>query len=110
MSNKLSEIEKEVQLRSPGDASRKLLLKDVVADCERRWFEAALKAALSGEVEMQTLVGQMFCSGYGVPVDMKKGKYWLQKSAGTSEDARKSLSNLSVGKAAMDSQTLPTST
>jgi hypothetical protein len=108
MSSKFSESKKEGELKSSG----RVPLKDVVADCERRWFEDALKAAKSGEVDMQSLVGQMFCSGYGVAVDVNQGKFWLQKSADANEDARKSLSNLSVGEvvdiAGMDSQTFAT--
>lgn len=68
MSRKLSDSTKEGQLKS----SSRVPLKDVVADCERRWFEDTLKAAKSGEVDMQSLVGQMFCSGYGVAVDVKQ--------------------------------------
>ncbi len=47
-------------------------LREVVADCEKRWFEQTLKAAKNGDVAMQSLVGQMFCSGYGVTANMKK--------------------------------------
>jgi hypothetical protein len=47
-------------------------LKEVVANCEQRWFEQTLKAAKSGDVSSQCLVGQMFCSGYGVQANVKK--------------------------------------
>lgn len=47
-------------------------LREVVANCEHRWFEQTLKAAKSGDISSQCLVGQMFCSGYGVPVNVKK--------------------------------------
>ncbi len=47
-------------------------LREVVADCEKRWFEQTLKAAKNGDVAMQSLVGQMFCSGYGVTANLKK--------------------------------------
>jgi len=47
-------------------------LKEVVASCEQRWFEQTLKAAKNGDISSQCLVGQMFCSGYGVPANVKK--------------------------------------
>ncbi|BBN10130.1 hypothetical protein MPTK1_5g01210 [Marchantia polymorpha subsp. ruderalis] len=89
--SKKSESKKEEALRSRGE---RVPLKDVVADCERRWFEATLKAARSGDVSMQSLVGQMFCSGYGVAPDLKKGRLWLQKSAEVDKDARVLLASL----------------
>ncbi|KAL2642507.1 hypothetical protein R1flu_010094 [Riccia fluitans] len=90
--SKKSESKKEEALRSKGE---RVPLKEVVADCERRWFEATLKAARSGDVSMQSLVGQMFCSGYGVAPDLKKGKLWLQKSAEVDKEARLLLASLS---------------
>jgi hypothetical protein len=47
-------------------------LKQVVAECERQWFDQTLKAAKAGETAMQTLVGQMLCSGYGASVNVKE--------------------------------------
>ena len=47
-------------------------LADVVSDCVKRWFQDTLKEASAGDPAMQVLVGQMFCSGYGVPKDTKK--------------------------------------
>ncbi|XP_024356641.1 uncharacterized protein [Physcomitrium patens] len=73
-------------------------LREVVANCEHRWFEQTLKAAKSGDISSQCLVGQMFCSGYGVPVNVKKGKYWLQKAAELDMEARSLLASLSVGR------------
>ncbi|GLJ27345.1 hypothetical protein SUGI_0536660 [Cryptomeria japonica] len=63
----------EVQKRSP--------LKEVVTDCTKRWFQESLKEAKSGDVGLQILVGQMYCSGYGIPPDIKKGKSWFQKAS-----------------------------
>ncbi|KAL3695237.1 hypothetical protein R1sor_009313 [Riccia sorocarpa] len=91
--SKRSESKKEEGLRSKGG---RVPLKEVVADCERRWFEATLKAARSGDVSMQSLVGQMFCSGYGVAPDLKKGRLWLQKSAEVDKEARLLLASLDV--------------
>lgn len=70
-------------------------LREVVADCEKRWFEQTLKAAKNGDVAMQSLVGQMFCSGYGVTANLKKGKLWLQKAAESDMEARSLLASLS---------------
>ncbi|KAG6488803.1 hypothetical protein ZIOFF_050054 [Zingiber officinale] len=47
-------------------------LKDVVADCTRRWFQDALKEAKAGDVAMQIMVGQMYHVGYGVPINEQK--------------------------------------
>jgi len=47
-------------------------LRNVVAQCEKRWYERTLKVAQSGDVAMQILVGQMLCSGYGVAVNVKE--------------------------------------
>lgn len=83
MSSKLSErSKKETQVtRREGASSARVPLKDVVADCERRWFAATLQAAKNGDVDMQFLAGQMFCSGYGIAVDLKKVKIcmWLSE-------------------------------
>ncbi|RWW33419.1 hypothetical protein BHE74_00013010 [Ensete ventricosum] len=50
-------------------------LKDVVADCTRRWFQDALKEARAGDAAMQVLVGQMYHSGYGVPRNEQKVRF-----------------------------------
>jgi len=50
-------------------------LKEVVANCEQRWFEQTLKAAKNGDISSQCLVGQMFCSGYGVAANPKKVRF-----------------------------------
>jgi len=73
-------------------------LKEVVANCEQRWFEQTLKAAKNGDISSQCLVGQMFCSGYGVAANPKKGKFWLQKAAELDMEARSLLASLSVGR------------
>ncbi|CAN0888355.1 hypothetical protein LINGRAHAP2_LOCUS15835 [Linum grandiflorum] len=44
----------------------------MVADCERQWFEDALREAEAGDIQMQVLVGQMYTSGYGVAKDVSK--------------------------------------
>ncbi|GJY41440.1 retrotransposon protein, putative, ty1-copia subclass [Tanacetum coccineum] len=52
--------------------NKRVPLKEVVLECTRRWFGDTLKEAESGDVNMQVLVGQMFCSGYGVVKDAHK--------------------------------------
>lgn len=47
-------------------------LKDVVADCTRRWFQDSLREAKAGDAAMQVLVGQMYQSGYGVSKNEQK--------------------------------------
>lgn len=49
-------------------------LSEVVADCVKRWFKDTLKEAKGGDINMQVLVGQMYCTGYGVPKDAQKVK------------------------------------
>lgn len=62
--NKNKYMEEEEKNRTP--------LADVVSDCVKRWFQDTLKEAKAGDTSMQVLVGQMFCSGYGVPKNTKK--------------------------------------
>ncbi|RWW82786.1 hypothetical protein BHE74_00008730 [Ensete ventricosum] len=47
-------------------------LKEVVADCARRWFQDALMEARAGDVSMQVLVAQMYRCGYGVAKNEQK--------------------------------------
>ncbi|CAD5185227.1 unnamed protein product [Musa acuminata subsp. burmannicoides] len=56
-------------------------LKEVVADCARRWFQDALKEARSGDVSMQILVAQMYHSGYGVAKNEQKANVWITKAS-----------------------------
>ncbi|TYK25846.1 uncharacterized protein E5676_scaffold436G00560 [Cucumis melo var. makuwa] len=62
--NKNKYMEEKEKNRTP--------LSDVVSDCVKRWFQDTLKEAKAGDTSMQVLVGQMFCSGYGVPKNTKK--------------------------------------
>lgn len=54
-------------------------LAEVVAELVEGWFEDALEAAEEGDSSMQVLVGQMYCSGFGVPKDVQKGRAWISK-------------------------------
>ncbi|CAL9099369.1 unnamed protein product [Musa textilis] len=56
-------------------------LKEVVADCARRWFQDVLKEARAGDVSMQVLVAQMYRSGYGVAKNEKKANVWITKAS-----------------------------
>ncbi|PIA59604.1 hypothetical protein AQUCO_00400470v1 [Aquilegia coerulea] len=64
-------------------------LCEVVSDCVKRWFADTLKEAKAGDVAMQVLVGQMYCSGYGTPKDSQKGKQWITKASRTRSSALK---------------------
>ncbi|KAK4268494.1 hypothetical protein QN277_025146 [Acacia crassicarpa] len=63
------------------EANNRVPLSDVVADCVKRWFRDTLKEAKAGDINMQVLVGQMYCNGYGVPKDDQKGRIWLTKAS-----------------------------
>ncbi|CAL9770337.1 unnamed protein product [Musa acuminata subsp. burmannicoides] len=64
-------------------------LKEVVADCARRWFQDALKEARAGDVSMQVLVAQMYHSGYGVAKNEQKANVWITKASGYQSAVRK---------------------
>lgn len=57
---------------APASDPNRVPLAQVVEDCVRRWFQDTLKEAKAGDVGMQVLVGQMYCSGYGIPKDEHK--------------------------------------
>lgn len=63
------------------ESTGRVPLSGVVADCVKRWFKDALKEAKAGDINMQVLVGQMYCHGYGVPRDAQKGRIWLTKAS-----------------------------
>lgn len=63
---------------APGSDPNRVPLSQVVEDCVRRWFQDTLKEAKSGDVGMQVLVGQMYCSGYGIPKDEHKVGFFLE--------------------------------
>ncbi|CAN8298220.1 unnamed protein product [Cochlearia groenlandica] len=71
----------------PGPDPSRVPLAQVVEDCVRRWFQDTLKEAKSGDVGMQVLVGQMYCSGYGIPKDEHKGRAWINKASRTRSSA-----------------------
>ncbi|CAH2074019.1 unnamed protein product, partial [Thlaspi arvense] len=72
---------------APGSDPNRVPLAQVVEDCVRRWFQDTLKEAKSGDVGMQVLVGQMYCSGYGIPKDEHKGRAWINKASRTRSSA-----------------------
>ncbi|XVE69500.1 hypothetical protein DITRI_Ditri09bG0156900 [Diplodiscus trichospermus] len=65
---------------SRGDQER-IPLSQVVSELVKAWFQDALKEAKAGDTNMQVLVGQMYCSGYGVPKDVQKGRAWIGKAS-----------------------------
>ncbi|CAA7031984.1 unnamed protein product [Microthlaspi erraticum] len=72
---------------APASDPNRVPLAQVVDDCVRRWFQDTLKEAKSGDVGMQVLVGQMYCSGYGIPKDEHKGRAWINKASRTRSSA-----------------------
>ncbi|RRT79793.1 hypothetical protein B296_00018929 [Ensete ventricosum] len=66
-------------------------LKDVVADCTRRWFQDALKEARAGDAAMQVLVGQMYHSGYGVPRNEQKVRFCYNASDSDSDEEKMNM-------------------
>ncbi|KAI3735028.1 hypothetical protein L6452_14514 [Arctium lappa] len=62
---------------------RRIPLAEVVLECSRRWFQETLRDAKTGDTSMQVLVGQMYCSGYGVVKDAQKGQAWINKASRT---------------------------
>ncbi|PSS34431.1 Transmembrane protein [Actinidia chinensis var. chinensis] len=70
----------ESSRRLEGERGR-VPLATVVSDCVKRWFEDTLTQAKGGDAAMQVLVGQMYCSGYGVPRDAQKGRAWISKAS-----------------------------
>ncbi|VFQ90614.1 unnamed protein product [Cuscuta campestris] len=79
----------ESSIPKPSSEDIRIPLADVVADCVRRWFQDTLKEAKGGDISMQVLVGQMFCSGYGVPVNAEKGRAWISRASRTRSSAWK---------------------
>ncbi|KAL4291618.1 hypothetical protein GQ457_14G026470 [Hibiscus cannabinus] len=63
------------------DDPDRIPLARLVSELVKVWFEDALKEAKAGDTNMQILVGQMYCSGYGVPKDVQKGHAWIGKAS-----------------------------
>ncbi|KAL7590724.1 uncharacterized protein LOC111919675 [Lactuca sativa] len=61
--------------------NRRIPLGEVVLECSRRWFQDTLKEAKAGDTGMQVLVGQMYCSGYGVVKNAQKGQAWISRAS-----------------------------
>ncbi|KAG8377091.1 hypothetical protein BUALT_Bualt09G0132300 [Buddleja alternifolia] len=80
-SNKTKKSKTIMEAEKGGESPERLRLSEVVSDCIERWFEDTLKEAKSGDVNMQVLVGQMYYSGYGVPKDTDKGKFWIKRAS-----------------------------
>ncbi|CAM8949347.1 unnamed protein product [Rhodiola kirilowii] len=56
-------------------------LSEVVSDCVKRWFVDTFKEAKAGDSAMQILLGQMYCNGYGVTKDVRKGRACFTKAS-----------------------------
>lgn len=59
-------------MEAAAESSGRRRLSEVVSECVNRWFNDTLKEAKGGDAAMQVLVGQMYCSGYGVVRDAQK--------------------------------------
>ncbi|CAA2998177.1 uncharacterized protein LOC111368525 [Olea europaea subsp. europaea] len=80
---------KNLKMEAENSEQRRLPLSEVVADCVKRWFQDTLKEAKAGETAMQVLVGQMYCSGYGIPKDAQKGRAWINRASKSRSSAWK---------------------
>ncbi|XP_059627923.1 uncharacterized protein LOC132270743 [Cornus florida] len=72
-----------------GEQRRPVPLSHVVSDCVKRWFQDTIKEAKAGDTAMQVLVGQMYCSGYGVSRDAQKGRAWINRASRSRSSAWK---------------------
>ncbi|KAK8575541.1 hypothetical protein V6N13_033218 [Hibiscus sabdariffa] len=63
------------------DNQDRVPLAQVVSELVKVWFQDALNEAKAGDTNMQILVGQMYCNGYGVPKDVHKGHAWISKAS-----------------------------
>lgn len=63
--------------RGMEESQGRLPLSEVVADCVKRWFQDTLKEARNGDTSMQVLVGQMYHSGYGIPRNEQKVRFFF---------------------------------
>lgn len=50
-----------------------------------RAYETFFILAKSGDVDSQTILGEMFLDGIGIAVDTKKAFYWLSKASGNGD-------------------------
>ncbi|CAI9774777.1 unnamed protein product [Fraxinus pennsylvanica] len=94
--------EEEESSGREAEKQRGLPLSEVISDCIKRWFVDTLKEAKNGDINMQVLVGQMYYSGYGVPIDAQKGKNWITKASRVRSSVWK-VSNKRPGYNASDS-------
>lgn len=84
------------------DGQNRVPLCHVVSECTKRWFQDTLREAKAGDIAMQVLVGQMYCSGYGVHKNAQKGREWINRASKGRTSAWK-VSNEHPGYNASDS-------
>lgn len=48
-------------------------------------YETFFKLAKSGDIDSQTLLGEMYLDGIGTNVDVKKAFYWISKAANSGD-------------------------
>ena len=56
-------------------------LSDLNEKNELKAYETFFELAKSGDVDSQTLLGEMYLDGIGTDVDTKKAFYWISKAA-----------------------------
>merc|ERR1719383_972411 len=66
---------------------RRRPLKDVVRDCERRWFADTLDAAREGCIESMQSVAEMYAGGWGIPPSTAQAAFWRMQA----QEARRAL-------------------
>ena len=60
-------------------------LKDLNGKKDLQAYDAFFKLAKGGDIESQTLLGEMYLDGIGVDVDVKKAFYWISKAANSGD-------------------------
>ena len=56
-------------------------LKNLNGKKDLKAYETFFKLAKSGDVDSQTLLGEMYLDGIGTEMDVKKAFYWISKAA-----------------------------
>ncbi|CAI5979215.1 unnamed protein product [Closterium sp. NIES-64] len=82
--------------REASEQQQRVPLRAMVHECMQRWFRQTQSEAESGVAPMQTLLAQMYLSGYGVKADAAKGKEWLKKAAERDGQARIMLRSINA--------------
>ena len=63
----------------------KSTLKNLDGKKDLMAYETFFKMAKSGDVDSQTLLGEMYLDGIGTDIDVEKAFYWISKAANTGD-------------------------